>query len=102
MALAREEYSKGITSRASWFGWEAALMMVKAVADSRGLEHADSRAVYSAVGRFSNEAQDQRLRQLFSSAGVLRSNYYDNFLDIFDVGAYLENVSEFVDKMDAL
>lgn len=76
--------------------------MAKAAADSRGWEHGDNRAIYSAVGRVSDEAQDKRLRQLFSSAGVLRDNYYDNFLDIFDVGAYLENVSEFVDKVEAL
>ena len=74
--------------------------MAKAAADSRGWEHGDNRAVYSAVGRLSGEAQDERLRQLFSSAGVLRSNYYDNFLDIFDVGYYLGNVSEFVDKVE--
>ncbi len=76
--------------------------MAKAAAESRGWENIDDRAVYSAVGQVSQEARDQRLRQLFSSAGVLRSNYYDNFLDIFDVGFYLENVAEFVDKMDAL
>ena len=76
--------------------------MAKAAAESRGWENIDDRAVYSAVGQVSEEARDQRLRQLFSSAGVLRSNYYDNFLDIFDVGFYLENVAEFVDKMDAL
>ena len=76
--------------------------MVKAAAESRGWEHGDNRAVYSAVGLVSDEAQDKRLRQVCSSAGVLRDNYYDNFLDIFDVGVYLENVSEFVDKMDAI
>lgn len=76
--------------------------MVKAAAESWGWENIDDRAVYSAVGRVSDEARDQRVSNLFSSAGVLRSNYYDNFLDIFDVGFYLENVTEFVDKMDGL
>ena len=82
--------------QASKKGWGAAARAVKAAAESRGWNHSGHRQLHQAVDRLVRETGDIELRNLFSTANTLHSNFYDGFLSAQAIGETLEGVERFV------
>ena len=88
--------------QASEKGWGAAAQVVKAAAEERGLPHDRHGFLFNVVSVLSKEADDQSLAVLFSAASGLHVNYYEGGLHKEAVGATLEQISQFVDRVGAL
>ena len=88
--------------QASEKGWGAAARAVKAVAESRGWNHSGHRQLHQAVDRLVRETGDIELRNLFSAANTLHSNFYDGFLPAQAIGETLEGVERFVERLRSL
>lgn len=102
LAQAEDEFGKGDLRQASEKGWGAASQMVKAVADAKGWEHGRHSSLFKVVRQLSEENGDRELRLMFNAAGELHSNFYDGDFEVEDVRTLLDDVAEFVDKMDAI
>lgn len=102
LAQSGEELSRGDLFQASEKGWGAASQIVKAVAHERGWRHRNHNDLYKAMDRAVAEADDLDLRFLFSAAGELHSNFYEEFLSDKAVRDILIGVGRFVDKMEGL
>ena len=95
-----EELEAGDLEQASEKAWGAAAVMVKAVADARGLEHEKHGHLFGVVRVLARETNDRELRGLFHVANGLHSNFYENWLDVDDVAEGLEDVERFVGKIE--
>ena len=99
---AREELAQGDLRQASEKGWGAAAHMVKGLAQRKGWRHDGHRELYQAVNRLAKEAGDRQIRVLFNSASALHSNFYENWMPKEMVKESLEQVGEFLRKLEAL
>ena len=99
---AGEELARGDARQASEKGWGAASQMLKALADVRGWAHRTHNNLYEAARLLSEEANAPQFLALFRMAGRLHTNFYEGHLDIDDVAAYLQAVTQFVDRTEAL
>ena len=102
LAQAREELAKGDLQQASEKGWGAASQMVKAIAEERGWIHTSHRHLYDVVNDLESETGDSEFTELFSSAGDLHINFYENRYSPNNVRHLLRQVERFVDKADGL
>ena len=102
LAQASEELERGDLRQASEKGWGAAAQIVKAAADARGWEHDRHATLFRVVRELADESGDAELRYMFAVAGELHSNFYERFLDVEDVEAYLHRVAAFVDRVETL
>lgn len=100
LVKAREQLEAGDLEQASEKAWGAAAVMVKAVAEARGLKHEKHGHLFGVVRVLARETSDRELRGLFHVANGLHSNSYENWLDIDDVAEGLENVERFVEKIE--
>ncbi len=91
---ARDELRAGDSLQASEKGWGAAAHAVKAIAESRGWEHVSHGDLFKVARNIATEMEQPRIRALFRSAGSLRTNFYEGWLDDEDVAQGLEEVSE--------
>lgn len=98
---AREEIDAGDLEQASEKGWGAAAMMLKAVADERGLPHASHALLLGIADQLEQETGNKALGELFDSASALHRNFYENKMSHDAVEWRLRRVTEFVDKVDA-
>ncbi len=89
-------------SQAAEKGWGAAAAIVKAIAVERGLYHQSHRALYDIVGSLVDETGDQDLRRQFDSANELHINCYENWFDRKNVEWRIQDVEQFVAKVEAL
>ena len=99
---ARELLEQGDLTQASEKGWDAASVLVKAAAESRGWRHESHRHLWQALGRLEDETSDEEMREQFGLAGELHTNYYEGWLDQETVARYLAAVERLVDKLSAL
>lgn len=102
LAQSGEELARGDLCQASEKGWGAASQIVKAVAHERGWRHRNHNDLYKAIDQAIAETDDLDLRFLFSAAGELHSNFYEEFLSSEAVRDNLIGIGRFVDKMEAL
>ena len=102
LARARDYLAEDDLLQASEKGWGAAARMVKAVAEQHGWSHNGHRDLYSAINRLAAETDDPHLRTLFDSASALHANFYEGWMPGEMVAASLDQVSELVEKLDAL
>ena len=100
---AREELEGGDLVQASEKSWGAAALIVKAVADLRGLDHQSHRHLFSVVGDMARETNDTELVRLFHVANGLHGNFYEDWLSrelveqgIRDVELLVEKVAPFL------
>ncbi len=102
LSQASEELAKDDLCQASEKGWGAAATMVKAAAQARGWRHRSHVSLFRAVSRLAEEAQDDSLEVQFSLAGMLHTNYYENWLERSSVERNLREVAQFVERVDGL
>lgn len=92
----------GDLTQASEKGWGAAAVLVKACAESRGLNHDRHHQLWRAVNRLVDETGDRELQMLFSHVESLHGNYYEDYWDTTTVAAHLQQVDAFVEKVRPL
>ena len=88
--------------QASEKGWGAAAQIIKAVADDRGLEHSHHRLLIRLTHDLARETEDRDLRTLFGSANILHGNFYEDILNHEEVEEYLQDIAQFIDKVERL
>ncbi|MDE2746702.1 MAG: hypothetical protein OXI41_12060 [Chloroflexota bacterium] len=99
---ARAYLSEGDLTQASEKGWGAAAVSVKAVATTRGLNHASHYQLRQVVQELAREADDDEMRTYFGNANDLHMNFYEGWLDNETVALYLAHVERFIEKLNAL
>ena len=92
--LARGDYHQ-----ASEKFWGAAAVMVKAIADQRGWPHGSHRDLYRVINRLVEETGQGELVDLFSLAGHLHTNFYEDWLPPEHVTRLAASVRELVDVL---
>ena len=102
LVRARAHLADGDLMQASEKGWEAATLMVKAVAEARGWEHSDLRELYQAISELVEETEQPELRTYFNAAIVLEMNFYDDFLPAATIKYDLEHVERLVELLGPL
>ena len=94
-----QPFKKALTEKASLKLWGAAAEMVKVVAAKRGVEIKSHRELYKFVAKLKTELGDPELLRLFSLAGALHQNFYENWLPPATVVDHAEAVKELVAKL---
>ena len=82
--------------------WGAAAHMIKALAESRGWHHNGHRELFQAVDRLVEETGDRGFRVLFNTANSLHSNFYENWLSRQWIEDSVDQVEEFLNRLQAL
>jgi hypothetical protein len=80
----------------------SAVLMVKAVAASRGVLVSSHGELFSYVRRLGEELGNPELRRLFSVASTLQQNFYENWLSGDVVREYAEDVKQLVGELKKL
>jgi len=88
--------------QASEKGWGAAAHMVKGVAERRGWRHGGHRELYQVVNGLEQESGDSEFRVLFNAASALHSNFYENWMPREMIAGNLQQVREFLQKLEKL
>lgn len=99
---AREALAQGDLLQASEKGWGAAAQITKAVAAARRWPHNGHSLLFATNTRLVRETGDQRLAELFRIANGLHQNFYEQWYDEAHVAGALQNVAEYVAKLQPL
>ena len=102
MAQAWEELERGDLRQASEKGWGAVSQLVRALASFRELELRRHREVSQFVVSVASEVGDLGIQRLFSSAESLHANFYEGYMDYFNVHNGLEQAEELIAKLGVL
>ena len=103
LTKAYEALEQDDLAQASEKGWGAAAQMVKAVAERKGWQHNPPQAdayLFQTVRHLVEETGDTQLNILFHVANSLHSNFYENWLPAEMVQSGLDNIREFIDKLE--
>ena len=92
LAQGFEELESGDVRQASEKGWGAAAQIVKAIAELRGWTHDNHGALYAVIDRVVHETGNDDIRRLFSVAGQLHVNFYENWMSSDHVQGGLDDV----------
>ena len=102
LGKAREELEAGDLEQASEKAWGAAAVIVKAVAEARGIRHKSHKNLTRLVETLADETSDEHLRDLFDAAQSLHGNFYENDFGVRGVRRRTRRVEEFVEKMERI
>ena len=100
LVKARTEFDAGDLEQASEKAWGAAAMMVKAVAERRGVPNESHNGLWDVVNDLSKQTGDRQLRRLFHVANGLHKNFYENRLKVESVTDGIDDMEEFVGKVE--
>ena len=93
------ELGQGDTRQASERGWEATVLMLKAVAEQRGWEHQGCRPIRRVASRLADKTGDVEIRRLYRVAHSLHTNFYEDLDTAEDVKAGLDDVQRLLGKL---
>ncbi len=99
---ARALLAEGDLTQASEKGWGAAAVAIKAVAESREMDHYRHRDLWRIVRTLVLETGDTDIRGAFSRAESLHANFYEAWMGVDDVEDNLGHVERLVGKLDGL
>ena len=102
LAKAREELDVGDLVQASEKAWGAAAMIVKAVAEQRGIPHESHNGLWRIVEDLDSETGDEELTDLFTFASALHKNFYENRFRPRTVRRGIQKMERFVVKVERL
>jgi hypothetical protein len=102
LAKAFQESQNNDMTQASEKGWGAASLMVKAIAEQRGLDHQRHGFLFRVVDNLVRESGDDELNTLFHVANGLHGNFYENWFSARQVESGLHAMERFVDKMETM
>ena len=94
------ELASGDARQASEKGWGAATQMLKAVAEQRGWQHNNHRALYRIVERLVQENNDREIHNLFHVANGLHVNFCENWATDASIKDGLQDIERLLDKLD--
>ena len=94
------ELTSGDARQASEKGWGAADQMLKAVAEQRGWQHNNHRALYRIVDLLVQETGDREIHTLFNVANGLHVNFYENWVTDAAIGNGLQDIERLLDKLE--
>ena len=77
----------------------AAAEIVKVAAAKRGIKITSHRELYKFVATLSTELEEPELTRLFSIAGALHQNFYENWLPSETVVDHAKAVKEFITRL---
>ncbi len=99
---AGEELAAGDLEQASEKAWGAAALIVKAVADRRGIPHTSHNGLWDVVGDLVVETGDDELHALFGYANSLHQNFYEDRMPVGAVDFGIICMERFVEKVEGL
>ena len=99
---ARTHLAEGDLTQASEKGWGAAATAIKAIAESRGLDHNGHFLLRRILRQLVEETSDEELSEHFGLAEALHINFYEARLPPEDVELYLSHVERLVGKLGDL
>lgn len=99
---ASEAADKYDTPDASLLAWQAAVDMVRAVADAKELDHTTEAALVRVVAGLSNRRNDYELLRRFALAMGLRYNADVDWLDRTDLAILMAEVRKFIIALDGV
>jgi len=99
---ARTHFTEGDLKQASEKAWGAAATAVKAIAESRALEHERHGDLWRTVRLIVRETEDREIRVAFGLAESLHTNFYEAWLDREDVEDYLGEIEVLVGKLHGM
>ena len=102
LGQAYEELAKNDLRQASEKGWGAASQIVKAYASERQIDHYSHARLFSVVHELIDETEDFTLLDLFGAANHLHTNFYEGRYGSGEVGHCLDQVTQFVDRVETL
>jgi hypothetical protein len=102
LAEGEEELQKGNLQQASEKYWGAAAQAVKAYSELRGWRHDGHALLFQNVSMISNEQKDDNLKMQFVAAGMLHTNFYENWLTQDEVESCTKAVKRFCEKIKTL
>lgn len=102
LSEAEEEIKGGNYLQASEKLWGAAAHAMKAIAEKRGWEHDGHGKLFNIVDRLVKETGDNEIRTLFSFAGMLHTNFYENWLSADYIIASVNEIKRLVEKLNQL
>ena len=100
LTAARTCLAEGDLMQASAKAWGAAEQMVKAVAESRGWDHADRGDLYRAVDRLEKLSPGEELQGLFLSTNALHQNAYEDDMPAGMVADGIDDVEQFAAALE--
>ena len=86
--------------QASEKGWRAAAQIIKAVADNRGLNHAHHRLLIRLTHDLARETGT--CERGLATQNILHGNFYEDVLNQEEVEEYLQDVAQYIDKVEQL
>ena len=102
LANAKEEFDAGDLVQASEKAWGSAAMIVKAVAEQRGIPHESHNGLWRIVEDLDSETGDEELTDLFTFASSLHKNFYENRFRARTVRRGIQRMEQFVAKVERL
>ena len=99
---AAAEFSRGDYLQASEKAWGAAAHAVKSVAERRGWEHGGHRDLFRCARLISEETGQPEIRELFSVANSLHTNFYERWMDPETVEGNIQSVQRLLEKLEAV
>ena len=96
------EFSQGDYLQASEKAWGAVARAVKAIAETRGWPHDGHRELFRCARLMSEETGQPEIRELFSVANSLHTNFYERWMDPETVEGNIESVKRLLDKLEAV
>ena len=99
---ARQLLAEGDLKQASEKGWGAAATSIKALAESRSLDHNGHFLLRRILRQLVEETGDEELSEHFGLAEALHINFYEGRLPAEDVELYLGHVERLVRKLGEL
>lgn len=95
-----ELLARGDVAQACEKFWGAVAEVIKAVAESRGWEHAKHRHLMEVVSRLFGETEDRELLRLVASAERLHPNFYEDFMSREEAEVHIEDSRKLVGKLE--
>ncbi|MCY3567925.1 MAG: PaREP1 family protein [Chloroflexi bacterium] len=99
---ARSLLAEGDLKQASEKGWGAAATSIKALAESRGLDHNGHFLLRRILRQLVEEIGDDELSEHFGLAEVLHINFYEGRLPSEDVERYVGHVERLAGRLGEL
>ena len=99
LEAADREFAAGDNRQDSEKLWGAATRVVIAMAQNRGWNYGNHRALDVEVERLTTEYDDPSIRAVFLAAEKFHANFYHNFMEDFELGSGRPLVHDFVERM---
>ena len=96
------ELEAGDLRQASEKFWGATAQAMKAVATRRGWDHKTHAHAYQVVNNLNRLTGDRQIREWFSHADALHTNFYEDWMDEADISSYADDVNQLISRLEQI